>query len=91
MPYQNELIILLISLLTIFFFIRISYKYTIGTNCPKCKKDLDLERIKSNRFIKQIPFLKSKKYICHKCTNKHYRISFQNEKNLKMKDLNQIQ
>lgn len=90
MPYQNELIILLISLFTIFIFIKISFKYTIGTNCPKCKKDLDLERIKNNWYLKQIPLLNSKKYICHKCTNTHYRLSLQTERNLKMKDLNQV-
>lgn len=90
MPYQNELIILFISLLLVLGFIRLSTRFTTETICPKCKTNLDLERIKNGWFVKQIPLLKSKKYICLKCNHKHYRLSFQTERNLKMKDLNQI-
>jgi transposase-like protein len=76
MPNIEYLFYFLGSIVMVFIIASTLKKFTGKTQCPYCKSSVDLERIKSPSFIKLIPGLNAKHFICYKCNKKHYRISF---------------
>ena len=75
---EISLVVNIKSILILFFLLLITFliikNFTRGEVCPNCKNASELTRVKKNKLVNVIPYMKTIRIICGNCQRKHYRV-----------------
>ena len=67
----RSMLILFLLLIGAFLILK---NFTKGEVCPFCKKKNGLTRVKKNKLVNVIPYIKLIRIVCGNCHHKHYRV-----------------
>lgn len=75
---EVSLVINIVSIIVLFLLLIGAYliirNFSMGEICPRCKNTNELVRIKKNKIVNIIPYIKIIRILCGNCHHKHYRV-----------------